>query len=72
MPTFGPIKRRDLNRWFRRLGFEGPEPGTRHQIMIKGNVRVRIPNPHEGDISPRLLSLLLREVGISKEEWEAL
>lgn len=72
MPAFGPTKRRDLIRCFRQLGFDGPEPGTRHQVMIKGTIRVRIPNPHEGDISPRLLSLLLREAGISKGEWEAL
>ncbi|TAK35636.1 MAG: type II toxin-antitoxin system HicA family toxin [Chloroflexota bacterium] len=72
MPAFGPIKRRDLIRCFRQLGFEGPEPGARHQIMLKGSIRVRIPNPHEGDISPRLLSLLLGEAGVSRDEWEAL
>jgi len=72
MPKFGPIKRRDLIRCLRQLGFDGPEPGTRHQIMVKGSIKLWIPNPHEGDISPRLLSWVLKEAGISKEEWEAL
>jgi hypothetical protein len=38
MPRFGPIKRQDLIRALRQLGFEGPYSGTRHQFMIKGTV----------------------------------
>lgn len=44
------MKRKDLIRYFKQLGFEGPFSGKRHQIMIKGAVRVPIPNPHRGDI----------------------
>lgn len=40
--------------------------------MQRGLVTLRIPNPHEGDITVRLLSALLKEAGISKAEWEAL
>jgi hypothetical protein len=40
--------------------------------MIKGDLKVRIPNPHRGDIGKDLLALLLREVGLSREEWEKL
>jgi hypothetical protein len=40
--------------------------------MRKGEVVVRLPNPHGGDISTGLLARLLREAGISREEWEAL
>jgi hypothetical protein len=39
--------------------------------MRRGNVRVIIPNPH-GEISRGLLAILLREAGISREEWEKL
>jgi hypothetical protein len=39
--------------------------------MCRGNVTVGIPNPHPGDIGPHLLSLILREAGVSRDEWEA-
>lgn len=72
MPAFGPVKRKDLIRYFKQLGFEGPFSGKRHQIMIKGQVRVPIPNPHKGDISKALLAVILREANISRQEWEKL
>ncbi|MBI4499356.1 MAG: type II toxin-antitoxin system HicA family toxin [Chloroflexi bacterium] len=59
-------------RCLRRFGFEGPEPGTRHQIMVKGTLKLRIPNPHQEDIGRDLLARILREAGISREDWEAL
>jgi hypothetical protein len=42
------ISRRELIRRFRRLGFEAPISGGRHQFMMKGSLKVRIPNPHKG------------------------
>ena len=50
MPTFGPIQRRDLIRYLKMLGFQGPFAGSRHTFMSKGDISLRIPNPHEGDI----------------------
>lgn len=72
MPAVGPGRRRDLIRGLSRLGFEGPFSGGRHQFLIRGNVTVRIPNPHEGDFSQRLLLRILRQAGISREDWEGL
>ena len=46
MPRLGPIKRKDLVEYLRQLGFEGPFSGGKHQLMQKGNVTLRIPNPH--------------------------
>ncbi len=70
MPRFGPLKHQELIRSLRRLGFHGPHSGTKHQYMARGNVTVRIPNPHRGDIDKSLLARILREGGIDKEEWE--
>ena len=70
MPPFGTIKRSDLVRYLRKLGFEGPYVGGKHQYMIKGQLRLAIPNPHEGDISRDLLARILRQAGINREEWE--
>lgn len=50
MPPFGPVSRRDLVRHMRKLGFQGPYSGGRHQFMTKDDIVVFIPNPHEGDI----------------------
>ncbi len=72
MPRFGPISRRDLIRNLRTLGFGDPEPRGSHEIMRRGDHWVTIPNPHRGDISKELLSRILRQAGISREEWEKL
>ena len=40
--------------------------------MLKGDLTLVIPNPHQGDISRDLLRRLLRQAGISREEWGAL
>ena len=73
MPPFGPVNRRDLIRALRNAGYEGPIPGKRHEFMRhpeKG--RLVIPNPHRGDIGSALLSNILRQAGITRDEWESL
>lgn len=72
MPPIGPIRRSDLVRYLRMLGFDGPYPGRRHEFMIKGTLRVAIPNPHRGDIGRGLLLEILRQAGIDRESWEEL
>ena len=72
MPRLGPVSRNDLVRHLKRLGFDGPYTGGRHQFMTRGGLRLRIPNPHRGDIGRELLARILRQAGISREEWESL
>jgi predicted RNA binding protein YcfA (HicA-like mRNA interferase family) len=72
MPRFGPIHRRDLIRALRRAGFNGPASGGPHEIMWKGQLKVSIPNPHRREIGRNLLAIILREAGISRDEWERL
>jgi predicted RNA binding protein YcfA (HicA-like mRNA interferase family) len=71
MPPWGPVSRTKLIRGLQALGFEGPFPGRRHMIMQRGELTITIPNPHEGDISVGLLARILRQAGVSREEWEA-
>jgi hypothetical protein len=40
--------------------------------MRKGDVTLTIPNPHQGEIGRELLARILRQAGISREEWEQL
>lgn len=72
MPFFGPISRRDLIAGLRNAGFDGPYSGGKHQFMVRDSLRVRIPNPHQGDISQNLLARILKQAGIDPEEWENL
>lgn len=72
MPPFGPVSRRELVRSLRLLGFEGPFSGGKHQFMIRGDVTVRVPNPHDGDIGLGLLARVLRQAGVDRTEWERL
>ncbi|GBD97997.1 YcfA-like protein [bacterium BMS3Abin07] len=65
------ISRKELVRKFRSLGYLGPLSGKRHQFMIKGRKKIRIPNPHgSGDIHISLVKEILRQANISDEEWD--
>jgi len=72
MPSLSPISRRELIRRLRAYGFEGPFIGGRHEFMIMVSRRLVLPNPHRSDLSVALLVRLLRQAGISPEEWAAL
>jgi predicted RNA binding protein YcfA (HicA-like mRNA interferase family) len=72
MPPFGPIKRNGMIRTLKKLKFEGPFSGGKHQYMIRNKLRLTIPNQHQGDISRELLAKILHQIGIEKEEWEKL
>ena len=66
------ISWRKLVHKFRRLGFDGPYSGGRHLFMAKDKLKVRIPNPHRGDISKHLIAEILRQADIDSKDWEAL
>jgi len=72
MPLFVPVKRQDLISHLQQLRFEGPYSGGKHQYMVRGDVTVRVPNPHQADIGRELLARILRQAGITRNEWEAL
>jgi len=64
------LSRKDLIRKFRALGYSGPFSGGKHQFMIKESQKIRIPNPHAGDISVGLVKEILHQAGISPQEWD--
>ena len=64
-----PLSWKKLVKKFRQLGFDGPFSGGRHLFMVKGPLKVHIPNPHPGDISRQLISEILRQAGISPKDW---
>jgi len=70
MPKLSPVSLRVLILRLRKFGFEGPHQEGKHPYMTKGNLMVTIPNPHKKDISVDLLTRLLRQAEIEKEDWK--
>jgi len=64
-----PVSLDELVRRLRRLGFAGPYAGGKHRFMVKGELRLTIPNPHNRDISPALLARILRQAGVDRDTW---
>ncbi|MFZ5767220.1 MAG: type II toxin-antitoxin system HicA family toxin [Bacillota bacterium] len=68
----GPVSRRELIARLRALVFDGPYSGGRHSFMRKGSLKVRVPNPHHGgEIGASLLREILRQAGVTPEEWDS-
>lgn len=64
------VSRKELIRKFKSLGFAGPFSGGKHQFMVKGQKKIRIPNPHgSGDISYSLIKEILRQAEIDIDDW---
>ncbi len=65
-----PISRRDFIERLRNLGWEGSFAGGKHEFMIKGAMKLPIPNPHgRSEISVGKLREILNEIGVSRDEW---
>jgi hypothetical protein len=67
MSKWSPCKRRDFIRKLRKLGFQGPYTGTRHQFMVWKQHRMAIPSNDEYSI-PQLKMMLLEVTNIIGEE----
>ncbi len=72
MPPFKPTKRKDLIKALKETVFEGPYAGGKHEFLIKGELRLILPNPHQSEISKNLLARILRQANLTCEEWEKL
>lgn len=64
-----PVKRGNMIARLKRLGFEGPFSGGKHQFLVKGTVRLTLPNPHASELGPFLLARILQQAGVALDEW---
>lgn len=69
MPKLPPVSRRKFIQRLLELGFDGPYAGGRHPQMKRGDLTLIIPNEHEGEIGPGFLQRLLKQAGVSRDEW---
>ncbi len=73
MSRLNPCKRRDFIKKLRKLGFEQPRSGTRHQFMIYQQYRLTIPSNSEYSVPQ--LKMMIKEVenimsrDITIDEW---
>ena len=76
MSQWRRCKRRVFIRRLRKLGFDGPYSGARHQFMVCGQRRLAIPSNAEYSVPQ--LRMMVSEVEqilgrkISAEEWDRL
>ncbi|OIN97109.1 hypothetical protein AUJ66_04335 [Candidatus Desantisbacteria bacterium CG1_02_38_46] len=69
MSKLSPVSHSELVKRLKTFGFEGPYSGGKHLYMVRGNLRLTIPNPHKQNIGVDLLTRILRQAGITREEW---
>jgi predicted RNA binding protein YcfA (HicA-like mRNA interferase family) len=65
-----PISRREIIRRFKALGWEGPCAGGNHAFMVRGQLKVRVPNPHGADIDWSLMKRILQQADVSSDDWD--
>ncbi len=76
MSPWQQCKRRVFIKRLRKLGFEGPFSGTRHQFMVFGYYRLSIPSNTEFSVPQ--LRMMIREVEsildrtLESDEWNQL
>ena len=72
MPKLVPISHRELARKLRRAGYLEIRT-SRHPVyyMAKKNMTIPVPN-HPGDVPKGTLRAIIREMGITVEEFNAL
>ena len=69
MARLSSVSWRDFVKRLREFRFEGPYQGGKHPYMVKGDLVLTIPSPHRKDISPDLLTRILKRAGITRKEW---
>lgn len=69
MTRLSPLSFKDLVKKLKKYGYQGPYSGGKHLYMIRGNIRVTMPNPHRKDISVDLLLKILKHAKINKGNW---
>ncbi|MDD1744333.1 MAG: type II toxin-antitoxin system HicA family toxin [Candidatus Methanoperedens sp.] len=64
-----PVSWKQLVKRLKDFGFEGPFSGGKHPYMIKKELVLTLPNPHKNEISVDLLSRVLKQADIKREDW---
>ncbi len=69
MVRLAPVTWTQLVKRLHELGFDGPFQGGRHPYMVKNDLVLTIPNPHKNQINVDLLSRILKQADVTREQW---
>ena len=75
MSRWTPCKRSEFIRRCRKLGFDGPYSGKRHQFMVYQQQRLAVPSNQEYSVPQ--LRMMIREIediigrALTIEEWDS-
>jgi hypothetical protein len=65
-----PCSRTEFIRKLKNLSYDGPFAGAKHPVLsAPGKSNIIIPTLTGGDLSVDLLSRILRDAGIDRDEW---
>lgn len=67
-----PLSLRALIVKLKRAGCTGPFFGAKHPYMRSGQKIIIIPNPHGNDIGPHILKRIMRDIGLSEDDFRKL
>jgi len=76
MSRWAPCKRREFIKRLRKIGFNGPYAGTRHEFLVFHNYRLAIPSNREYSVPQ--LKMMINEIEdiigreITMNEWNNL
>jgi len=52
------------------FGFDPPKSGRGpHPLMRRGKFKLTVPNPHGSDVDGTLVDRILKQAGISVDDW---
>lgn len=58
----------DVSKRFEALGWV-IQSGAKHSFAVLGTKKIRMPNPHRGDVSVGLISRIIRDADIDRSDW---
>jgi len=64
-----PVSWANLVTKLRTFGFEDPCQGGEHPYMIKGDLVLKLPHPHQKEIGVDLLVRIWMQANIEKRDW---
>ncbi|MFA5747661.1 MAG: type II toxin-antitoxin system HicA family toxin [Candidatus Absconditabacterales bacterium] len=68
MPRLVPLKPDEAIEKLKKLGYEGPVAGGKHLHMIKGLEIIPVPKHGGQEIGVGLISKIIKEIGVSRDE----
>lgn len=69
MAKLVPVTWAELIKGLMKFDLDGPFQGGKHPYMVKDDFVLTIPNPHKNEISIDLLTRILKQAGIDRDQW---